>query len=278
MPSPFPGMDPYLEAPDIFPDFHHRFATDLSTILNLNLPAPYYAQLEMRPELGILAEGGDEGQPRRRIIPDVLVLKHREPGKPDTGMALAEPGGGVAVAEPLTRAESRAVEFATLPDEPARHYLVEIRDSTRGHELVTLIEILSPTNKRPGPDRDSYAAKQREVLESGTNLIEIDLLRNGRRVLPSTELEAAVARLVPTPEYLILVSRSWMRSEPMWGYRAYPAYPARVAPLHRRAAPGRRARTHARSANGLQPCLRRRPLSPRRRRLYEAPRATPPRR
>lgn len=216
MPSPFPGMDPYLEAPDLFPDFHHRLATELSSVLNESLPRPYYAQLEMRPELGILADGEGDGDRRRRIIPDVLVLKHREPGP-------SGEGGGVAVAEPITRAETAAVEFGSLPDEPARHYTVEIRDATRGHELITLIEILSPTNKRPGPDRDTYVAKQREILGSRTNLVEIDLLRSGRRVLPTPELEAGLARIVPTPDYLVLVSRSWMRSEPMWGYRVDPA-------------------------------------------------------
>ena len=48
----------------------------------------------------------------------------------------------------------------TLAGEPVRHHFVEIRDSSRGHKLVTLIEILSPSNKRPGPDRDAYRAKQ----------------------------------------------------------------------------------------------------------------------
>ena len=53
MPSPFPGMDPYLEAPSIWPDFHHKLAAELSTELNGSLPSPYYARLEMRQELGI---------------------------------------------------------------------------------------------------------------------------------------------------------------------------------------------------------------------------------
>jgi hypothetical protein len=88
--------------------------------------------------------------------------------------------------------------------------------------LVTLIEILSPSNKRPGPDRDSYAAKQREVLESDANLVEIDLLRTGRRVLPSVEITSAVARLEPRPDYLVLVSRAWQRGGPFLGYSAYP--------------------------------------------------------
>lgn len=219
MPSPFPGMDPYLEAPDIFPDLHHTLAAMIRDELNHILPPTYYARMEMRPELGILADDDDE-EPRRWIIPDVLVLKHQPPR--EAPRPARDAGGGPAVAEAATRAESGAVDLATLPDEPARHYFVEIRDSKHNHELITLVEILSPANKRPGPDRKAYAAKQREVLESRANLVEVDLLRNGRRVLPSLQLEQAIDRFTPPPDYVVLVSRSWMRVEPTWGYRVYP--------------------------------------------------------
>ena len=44
MPSPFPGMDPYLEASDIWPDFQHALAADIRGELNRVLPLPYYAR------------------------------------------------------------------------------------------------------------------------------------------------------------------------------------------------------------------------------------------
>ena len=69
MPSPFPGMDPYLEAPDTWPDFHDAFAAEIRRELNRVLPQPYYARLAKRPEVGIV---GDEAL--RRIIPDVAIL------------------------------------------------------------------------------------------------------------------------------------------------------------------------------------------------------------
>ena len=56
MPSPFPGMDPYLEAPHIWPDLHDALAAEIRNDLNQTLPTPYYARLEMRPELGIIEE------------------------------------------------------------------------------------------------------------------------------------------------------------------------------------------------------------------------------
>ena len=114
------------------------------------------------------------------------------------------------------------MEFTTLPEEQIQHHFVEIRDARRGHKLITLVEILSPSNKRPGPDRDSYSAKQREVFATDANLVEIDLQRSGRRIFPTPELGAAVARLEPPPDYLVLVSRSWRRIAPLLGYCAYP--------------------------------------------------------
>src|SRR5262245_2961849 len=78
MPSPFPGMDPYLEAPGIWPDFHERLANQTSGQLNRELPAPYYAKLEVRLETGIVEE--EEG--RHRIVPDVAVVRRPRPPAP----------------------------------------------------------------------------------------------------------------------------------------------------------------------------------------------------
>ncbi len=196
MPSPFPGMDPYLESPAIWPDFQHSFAVGLSTDLNHTLPSPYYARLGMRPELGIV----DADRPGPRIVPDVAVavdLRHH-----------AE--GGVAVMERARAGLSPSIELSVQTG-IQRHHFVEIRDPSQGHKLITLIEILSPANKRKGPDRDAYEAKQREILNSEVSLIEIDLLRRGDRVYAYPDLKAMIERFQPTPTYLVLVNRSWRR-------------------------------------------------------------------
>lgn len=206
---PFPGMDPYLEAPDIFPDFHHALAVELRAMLNASLPPPYYARLEMRPEVGIVFEG--RGQ--RRIVPDVAVV--RQPQPPHVREA---PGSYAAVAEPRT-AITEGIEVH-LFNEPLRHPFIEIRDPSRGHRLVTLIEVVSPSNKRPGPDRQAYEAKQREVLQSDANLIELDLLRSGERLLPDPELQETVRQL--GCDYLILINRSARRQSPGMDYLLYP--------------------------------------------------------
>lgn len=209
MPSFFPGMDPYLEAQHVWPDLHHALASEIRSQLNLSLPAPYYATLEARMDLGIVA---DDQETWRTIIPDVAVLDPRR--RPDNG-------GGTAVVERPRRDVSRRVEIE-IASEPTRHFFVEVRDAKHDHKLITMIEILSPSNKRPGPDRAAYAAKQRDVLESEASLVEIDLLRAGERVTPNPVVAAFLDRLNPAPDYLVLVSPAWRRTEPGWGYHVFP--------------------------------------------------------
>jgi hypothetical protein len=208
MPSPFPGMDPYLEAPDIWPDCDNAMAGEIRSALNRDLPSPYYARLEMRPEVGIV---DDESGVRGRIVPDVTVVR-----RPRGGAM-----GAAAVATPTRREMSESFDVEFL-DEAIHHDFVEIRDASRDHRLVTLIEILSPSNRRPGPDRDAYARKQREVLESQTSLVEIDLLRDGRRVLPDPRLARHIEERSPRPGYVVLVSPAWRRGGEGLGYRVYP--------------------------------------------------------
>jgi hypothetical protein len=85
---------------------------------------------------------------------------------------------------------------------------------------VTLIEIVSPSNKRPGPDRRAYQAKQQDVLASDANLIELDLLRSGRRLLPYPDLAAAIEAL--SPHYLVLLNRCALRRDTWMDYTLYP--------------------------------------------------------
>jgi hypothetical protein len=192
-------MDPYLETPGIWPGFHNRFAVGISDELDRVLPAPYYADIEERAEMGIIEESDEQ----QRIVLDIVVVRHPHSLPRDEG-------GGVAVATRTRRQVSPNVELEVL-NEPIRHLLVEIRDPTRGHKLVTLIEIVSPSNNRPGQDREAYARKQREVLESDASLVELDLLRGGRRIVTDVGLAERIERLKPKPAYVVLVNRVWKR-------------------------------------------------------------------
>lgn len=194
MPSPFPGMDPYLEAAYVFPDLHSALAGTLYRWLNRHLPRPYYARMELRPEVGVVE---DEGYVRH-IIPDVSVVKP------------AHSNGGVALAEPAVATESESFEV-TVANELYEHPMIEVRDPTQGHELVTLIEIASPANKGTGADRDAYLKKQAEVLASSANLVEIDLLRGGKRLFARPELDAVIAQRSQRTDYVIAINRAWKR-------------------------------------------------------------------
>lgn len=202
MPSPFPGMDPYLEDPAVWADFHGRFADVLSVVLNGLLPPRYYAKLEVRPEVGIIDD--DAGRP---IVLDVSIQLSRRRTGPTT--ATSPETGGVATAEPRTEpSTSLRVKYA---GESIRHLYVEIRDPTKGHSLITLIEIVSPSNKRPGKDRKAYRKKQKEVLESDANLVEIDLHSGGEPVTASPAPGAVWRGSATAARYVVCVSRAWER-------------------------------------------------------------------
>jgi hypothetical protein len=186
MPSPFPGMDPYLEDPAVFPDLHDSMITYLREALQARLPEPYYAALGSR----VWVDYSD-----RTIGPDVNVL-HRGRERPSEG----SPAGAVALAAP------RAMPVRVyVPHDEMREPFIEIvaRD---GRRVVTSIEILSLANKAPGAHgRDLYLQKQREVLRSQAHLVEIDLLRGGH---PTTAvpLERALAETGPF-DYHVCVHR-----------------------------------------------------------------------
>ncbi len=166
MPSPFPGMDPYLEG-EMWQEFHETLAGAIRAQL-LPLLAPKYVALLAkryvldRPALGIF------DLPAERIVyPDVHVVA--PPGAP----AAARAGGGAAMAEPVVELPSPVPEEVPLLG-------VEIRDVAQ-RRLVTVIEILSPVNKH-GEGAREYAERRMELLQTNTHLLEIDLLRQGRRI------------------------------------------------------------------------------------------------
>lgn len=161
MPSPFPGMDPYLERRDLFPDLHGSLIFCLKEHMQPLLPEPYYASSSRRTWVEVS---------ERFVEPDVHVVIPR-----DTLIPRQESDTAAAVAE---RAEPVLVRVEH--DEWREVYLDIFIGPRRERRLVTSIEVLSPSNKLPGnKGRELYLQKQQEVLGSRTHLIEIDLLRYG---------------------------------------------------------------------------------------------------
>jgi len=161
--SPFPGMDPWLEL--FWEDVHQRALTYAADALQQQLPSGLRARLQERVYVETPAER------IRESAPDIRIVEHPRLPKVRTSGALA--AGGVAVAEPI---------FVEVADDPAIEGIIEIVDARAGSKLVTAIELLSVSNKRPGSGMEKYRQKQSEVVAAEANLVEIDLLRAGERV------------------------------------------------------------------------------------------------
>jgi len=168
MPSPLPGMNPWLEWN--WGDVHTRFVTYASDQLQPKLPPDLRARVEER----IAVEGLEKD---RQIRPDVRVHVKHPPRRPLPRME-SEAEGGVAVA---VETEEMAAEpiVVSIPDEPLTERFIEIREF-RGGPVITVIELLSPSNKQGG-GKKLYETKRLQLLDAGISLVEIDLIRQGDR-------------------------------------------------------------------------------------------------
>ncbi|MCA9010125.1 MAG: DUF4058 family protein [Planctomycetaceae bacterium] len=185
MPSPFPGMNPWMEAPELWPGVHAAFISEIRSHLNTVMPPRYFADVDERV---ILCDVDDPMI--RLIVPDVTVREAHVPGTSDSGSA------AVATITPALRAH--------VADTQLKERRIVIR-LTEGQSVVTAIEILSPANKLKGSaSRTSYLSKRRDLLQSEAHFIEVDLLRAGNRTEPTTGMDQA--------DYLIWLSRSQNRT------------------------------------------------------------------
>jgi len=182
----FPGMNPYLEQPDLWSEVHFGLISALARSLNPVLIPKYRAAVEKRVYSDSLLVG----------IPDVTVFQ----SNPEVGSAVTQPVTTQALSQPVA---SQPVTV-TLPviEEIREHYL-EIRQVGTG-QVIAVIEILSSKNKRPGKGREQYSANRNQILSSRSHLVEIDLLRAGE---PQPMLSGI------TSDYRILVSRAGKRPQ-----------------------------------------------------------------
>ncbi len=179
MPSPFPGMDPYLEG-SLWTTFHFSLAAEIVRQLAPKVRSRYLVLPEERfvvdvpDSIGITTTSGD-------VYPDVGVADSE----------IREPRVAYAT-------ETVPMRMATIVPEPVPHVSLEIRDVAK-RELVAAIEILSPTNKRGG-GRQDYLARRSRILRSTAHLLEIDLLRKGQRV--------PMQQALPDKPYFVFLSRA----------------------------------------------------------------------
>ena len=164
MPSPFPGMDPYVEPR--WGTFHSSMNFAFMDALNQSLPGDLEALTEEQVRVEDLA-----GEQLQGYSPDVTVVDLGEPD-PDRRPA---PDGGFAVAEPIRLRRRRG---------PIVSRSIVIVDGEGGGRVITALELLSPWNKLSGRLNRDYRRKLRDYENGGTNWVEIDLLRSPRNHLP----------------------------------------------------------------------------------------------
>lgn len=160
MPTPFPGMDPYLERPGLWEEIHTGLIVAMQQHLAPLAQPGYRVAIERRTYLALLTTDGGE-----------FV------GKPDL-MVVGRMGEPAVVYEPRPSPAQPLAVALPMPEEVVERYL-EIRDVATA-EVITVLELLSPANKLSTQGRRQYETKRAQVLGSRTHLIEIDLLRNGR--------------------------------------------------------------------------------------------------
>ena len=181
MNSPFPGMDPYLEDPAFWPDFHLTFIGCWREAIADVLPEPYEARLDETVHLVSMSRK----DVIKLIYPDVAVSRGRKSPRRTSRRA-----GETAVMEPTV-----------IPHQP----LEEVRQGRIGilhcpeRSLVAVLEMLSPANKA-GDGFADYCSKRQAILRNKTHQVELDLLLGGRR-LP-------LSRPLPAGDYYALISRA----------------------------------------------------------------------
>jgi hypothetical protein len=200
-------MDPYLEDPAVWPGLHDRLIVHSGDMLQPLVVPRYYVEIRER----VYFE-----DPREVIYPDATVRELR----PTANL----PGGAAML----------------VPDEPAvlavetrqREPFLEIR-TTDSHEVVTVIEFISPANKHGGrKGRDEYRQKQDQVSHSRASLVEIDLLRRGREIILAPP---GPLRTLPRFDYLACVNRASHRERvEVYAFRVRERLPLVAVPLRDR--------------------------------------------
>lgn len=186
MPSPFPGMDPYIEG-QVWEDFHTDFIIGIRASLTPNVIPRYVVRVEERVYLEHLSDERAE-----HIRPDVTIVERE--------------GGAAPLEDGVATATAVAVEPVVIPlsmPERVQEAFLTIRER-ESMEVITVIEVLSPTNKRLGSNgQREYLEKRDAVLLSAAHLVELDLLRGGER-LP-------MAKPLPPADYYAFVCRRYRR-------------------------------------------------------------------
>jgi hypothetical protein len=199
-------MDPFIEARGLWADFHDNLIVELQRALNERLPERYEALLGERTYIDLVdpVEGTRLGQV---VKPDVRI----------DGESHAFEGGQAAMQGNSLIATSVVMHPELAVEE--RETCVEIHEAAGGGRVLTCIELLSPTNKRPGSPGWAEYERKRQLFRGEANFVEIDLLRGGKR-RPMRETWPA------SPYYLLVMWKDQAPECRVWpGFSVQPLPP-----------------------------------------------------
>ncbi len=182
MPSPFPGMNPYIEQDALWKSFHVRFLADIFDRLVAQLRPNYIVMIDEH-----IYVHETPGRRRRRLL-----------GIADVSVAARSRSGGVGAPAVVEVVEAPS-QVRLRTQETRRVPFLEVRDR-RNRELIAVVELLSPSNKDSGADRNQYVAKRDQLLSSEAHFVEIDLLRGGRPMSVEDRPKCAYSVLVSRAE------------------------------------------------------------------------------
>ena len=202
MPSPFPGMDPFLEG-FLWPDVHSTLANKIRQSLAPLLRPKYVVRLEV----SVVEDKAPEGE-IGVMYPDVEVLRDPKSNQPQPSTALGN-------ATPAT------LTIPVIAPVPVKLISVHVLDRV-GNHLVTSLEILSPVNKHE-PGSSAYRQKRQRMIEAGVHLIELDFLLRGQRAIKHPRLHDA--------SYVVALTRSGSRQTDVWTLSIRDVLPKIPVPL-----------------------------------------------
>jgi hypothetical protein len=201
-------MDPFIEAADLWVDFHDSLIGELARLLKTRVPQKYVVRLGARSYVAV-----EKDEPLTFAVQPDISVKRRGVGKKTRRSRSTTPrSSGTATMEP-------PVIIPALVEAEHREPFIEIFDVRPDRHLVTAIEVLSPSNKRTGTAGcEEYQRKRRVLLNGAAHFVEIDLLRGGERM--------PMRKPWPDSPYYVLVAR---RNElPNCG--VWPAYATKRLP------------------------------------------------
>ena len=211
MPSPFPGMDPYLEG-YLWPDVHSALAGKIRQLLTPLLRPRYTARLAVY----VVEDSAPEGD-IGIMYPDVEVMLMRSAGETAPSQA---PDISLGDKSHLSQTPAALIVPVLLPIEVPLT-VVEVHDAAN-NQLITSIEILSPVHKRE-PGLAPYRQKRQRLYQAGVHLIELDLLRRGTRPVSHPR--------IPPAHYLVGLTRAHSGGTQVWTLSIRDSLPIIPIPL-----------------------------------------------